>query len=281
MRTRFDVIVHGDAGLSPPAPEAAQPQTARLRAAAETALAEIADAERRFNFYDPESWLSRINREAAKAPVRVPPDVFELLQLCQRVFRDSGGAFDPAVASAAAGKSDLAGTELPTFAQVRLSPASRRVQFLHPCVKLDLGGVAKGWAIDLAVEALMEAGVTSALVHGGTSSIRAIGHAPGESGWRINIGDQACVSLRDQALGISHTFSGGGTTKDATCHIINPADGDVLRLPRLAAALCSGVGGGIQFAPHASNSHATALTDAWSTALLLRHSEPFTWKHLT
>ncbi|NQU48148.1 MAG: FAD:protein FMN transferase [Planctomycetes bacterium] len=276
MRTRFDVIVHGDAGLSPPAPEAAQQQTARLRAAAETALAEIADAEQRFNFYDPESWLSRINRDAAKRPVRVPPDVFELLQLSQRVFRDSGGAFDPAVASAstdatdlavAAGQSNLAGTELPTFAQVRLSPASRRVQFLHPSLQLDLGGVAKGWAIDLAVEALIEAGVTSALVHGGTSSIRAIGQPPGETGWKINIGDQACVSLCDQALGISHTFSGGGSTKDATCHIINPADGDVLRLPRLAAALCSGVG-------------AAAWTDAWSTALLLQHSAPFTWKQL-
>ncbi len=260
MRTRFDVIMHGHAGLSPPAPEAAQQQTARLRAAAETALAEIADAEQRFNFYDPESWLSRINRDAAKGPVRVPPDVFELLQLCQRVHKDSGGAFDPAVASTSA-----------TFAQVRLSPASRRVQFLHPSVQLDLGGIAKGWAIDLAVEALMEAGVTSALVHGGTSSIRAIGQPPGETGWKINIGDQACVSLRDQAMGISHTFSGGGSTKDATCHIINPADGDVLRLPRLAAAVCSGDG---------HDKSPAALTDAWSTALLLRHSEPFTWKHL-
>ena len=70
---------------------------------------------------------------------------------------------------------------------VQLNPADFTVQFAREGVMLDLGAIGKGYAVERAAEVLREAGVTSALVHGGTSTVQALGQPPGEEFWKIAI----------------------------------------------------------------------------------------------
>jgi thiamine biosynthesis lipoprotein len=70
---------------------------------------------------------------------------------------------------------------------VHLDPNSRSVRFEREGVMIDLGAIGKGYAIDRAVELLRDAGITSALVHGGTSTIYGLGRPPDADAWRIEI----------------------------------------------------------------------------------------------
>ena len=87
MGTRFELVLPAE-GLDEP----------NLRAAGEEALLEIEDCDRRLSLFRRDSLVAEINRRAAAHAVRVDPDTARLLALCERVWRDSRGAFDPSVA---------------------------------------------------------------------------------------------------------------------------------------------------------------------------------------
>jgi len=94
----------------------------------------------------------------------------------------------------------------PAWDAVDLDHPSRTIRFTRPGVELDAGGFAKGLALDQAGAMLREYGVTSALIHGGTSSVLAIGAGPGQAGWRVALGpepDAPVAILRDTALSVS------------------------------------------------------------------------------
>ena len=129
---------------------------------------------------------------------------------------------------------------------------------------LDLGAIGKGYAVERAAEVLREAGVTSALLHGGTSTVQAIGQPPGEEFWKIAIETPspspdappsllATVPLKDEAMSVSgvwgNSFQVGGRTFG---HIIDPRTGE----PAVGTVLAAIV------LPSATE------TDALSTALL-------------
>jgi thiamine biosynthesis lipoprotein len=107
------------------------------------------------------------------------------------------------------------------------------VRFDQEGVMIDLGAIGKGYAIDCAVETLREAGVASALLHGGTSTVYGIGSPPGEEGWKIAIAPapdqpprQIAVVLRDNALSVSavwgRAFEANGKKYG---HVIDPRTG--------------------------------------------------------
>jgi FAD:protein FMN transferase len=160
---------------------------------------------------------------------------------------------------------------------VELTPADFTVGFAREGVMLDLGAIGKGYAIDRAAEILREAGVTSGILHGGTSSVYAIGHPPDAAHWKVAIerpaetgksglsaadhnppgtrpGLLAVVPLKDEALSVSaiwgKSFQSAGETFG---HVIDPRTGQPAGASILAAvALAS-----------------TTATDALSTALLV------------
>jgi len=70
---------------------------------------------------------------------------------------------------------------------VQLRPEDFTVRFAREGVMLDLGAIGKGYAIECAAEVLSEAGVTSALIHGGTSTIYALGHPPDSPFWKVAV----------------------------------------------------------------------------------------------
>lgn len=276
MATRFEVVLPGD-------------DPVQLRAGGEEALREIQRLEEALSLYRPTSEIARVNRAAAEEAVPVSPPVFELLELCVELWRLSDGAFDITVgplvrawgfmhgrgrvasASAVAAAREQVGME-----HLELDPARRTVRFLRPGMMIDLGAVGKGHALDEAAEVLREAGMTSALIHSGTSSCYGFGRDEAGAVWRVAVEDRdlraafagespsagpagaaralAVAPLRGGALSVSgvagKAVPSGGRTLG---HVIDPRSGE----PVAGAPLAAVTGA------------SAAETDALSTALLL------------
>jgi thiamine biosynthesis lipoprotein len=235
MGTRFEVLLVGeDVGF--------------LRAAGEEALDLIVEEHGRLSRFERDSVVSHVNRNASGGWVGVDGEFAQLLALCDEVVRASRGAFDPTATAEERGTAASGGVGCGWDA-VELD--GRRVRFAGEGVALDFGAVAKGWALDLAGCSLREAGVERALIHGGTSSVLAIGAPPGETGWRIALGSAGgarCV-LCDEALGVSAPDGEAG----GVGHVLVPLSGEAA--------------GGVSIAAVVGENAAWA--DAWATALVV------------
>ncbi|MCL4742819.1 MAG: FAD:protein FMN transferase [Phycisphaerales bacterium] len=254
MGTRFEVVLWG--GDAP-----------CLRACAEAALERVAELERRYSRFRPDSVLSFVNAHAGRRPVGIDADTFDLLAACARVWRESEGAFDPTVGPLmrAWGFHGEPGDPRDAAAcvgmdGVLLDEASRTVRFTRPGASLDLGGIAKGQALDEAAAIVREAGVSCGLLHGGTSTVVAIGSPPGESAWVVEVrGSPFRVALHDRAMSVSEP-SGRVVEREGRRlgHVLDPRTGSPVEGARLACVV-----------------GASAMeTDAWSTALLVLATRP-------
>jgi len=153
-------------------------------AAIEAAFADIAKVHRLMSFHEPDSDVSRLNRDAAAHPVTVNSWTYVVLQAALDLHARSQGAFDIAVAPAlrdmgflprhddeAACPPRVGGSDA-----IELLPA-RSVRFRDGGVRIDLGGIAKGFAVDRAAEALAGFGVPAGLVNAG-GDLAAFGPQP-------------------------------------------------------------------------------------------------------
>jgi thiamine biosynthesis lipoprotein len=187
MATRFEVVVHGN-------------NRSQLRAAGEEALDEIDRIENQLSLYRPSSEIAQLNARAAREAVLVSPEVFALLQHAQRLSAETQDAFDITIGPLVRCWGFMGGTgRKPAAAEVAaahekvgmqnlvLDPADRTVRYSRDGVMLDLGAIGKGYAVDRAAQILREAGVASALIHGGTSTTCAIGRPPEAESWKIAI----------------------------------------------------------------------------------------------
>jgi FAD:protein FMN transferase len=247
MGTRFELVLAGEA-------------EAPLRAAGEEAVAVIQEWHARLSRFEPASQLSFINRTAADRPVPIDEDLMGLLQVCAAVHQVSGGAFDPTVAPA---MDELARAARPAVVRgmscVELDGPDCRVAFTRPGVALDLGGIAKGFALDRAEATLRACGVRAALLHGGTSSIAAIGAPHGAPGWGIAVpgGTEGLrLELRDVHLSVS--AAAGRLFGNGSAHIMDPRGLGAVPMDRVAVVL--GASG--------------AECEAWSTALAVLGDRP-------
>jgi thiamine biosynthesis lipoprotein len=94
-----------------------------------------------------------------------------------------------------------------------LDAKERTVYFDRPGVELDLGGIAKGYAVDRAIRVLKKWGVSRALVSAGGSTIYGLGAPPNETGWEVKLQDPTApdkiamaVRLQNQALSVSGSY---------------------------------------------------------------------------
>jgi len=233
MATRFELVLYGD-------------EPTRLRGAGEDALAEIERIESQLSLYRSDSEVGWINTHATHEPVPVEPRLFRLLQLCARLSDLTDGAFDVTVAPLMRCWGFLDGTgrvpdsreldaarAITGMHHVQLDEHRSTVRFDREGVELDLGAVGKGYAIERAANILREVGVTSGLLHGGTSTVHAIGVPPDQAAWRVAIrnpverGDQLqTVDLCDSSLSVSavhgKSFTDGGSEFG---HVIDPRTG--------------------------------------------------------
>ncbi|HVR69968.1 MAG TPA: FAD:protein FMN transferase [Vicinamibacteria bacterium] len=190
------------------------------------AFDEVDRIDRLMSHYQPDSPLSRLNREADKEPVRVEPELFDFIAEALRYSRESDGAFDITVGPLMKtwgffrGEGRLPGDdELRKvrrrigYRHVVLDTASRTIRLERPGMELDLGGIAKGYAVDRVVALLRARGVPAALVSAGGSTVYGLGAPPGRRAWDVEIQDPrhaekaaVTVPLRNRALSVSGSY---------------------------------------------------------------------------
>ncbi len=217
-------------------------------AAATDALDLIDDLEDQMTVYRDHSEVSRLNRTAAQESVHIEKQLFELFERCAVWTRETEGAFDIATGALikAWGFYQREG-RVPTpklhsdamvhtgFRHVILNPESQTVKYRQAGLELNLGAVGKGYALDCAAILLHEKwGVRSALLHGGSSSVYALGHPPGEArGWQVRLrhpyephDSLGSVWLRNQGLGTSAaTFQFFEYKGKKLGHLLDPRTG--------------------------------------------------------
>lgn len=191
----------------------------------------VDEIENRITIYRDSSELARLNATAADGWQPVAADLFALLLQARELHERTAGAFDMAAGSLVRiwgflrrqGRTPSADELAQARAAagmrwVELDEAGSRVRFIRPGVELNPGAIGKGWAIDRVMERLRDAGVESGLVHGGASSVRAMGQQgpvrPGRRSWPVGMRHPlrpgrrlATVHLDHRALGTS----GSGT----------------------------------------------------------------------
>jgi thiamine biosynthesis lipoprotein len=169
------------------------------RRASDAAFARVEQLNGILSDYDPDSELMRLCDRAGTGPVAVSDDLYRCLARALEVARASAGAFDPTINPVgrlwrrARRDRRLPDADLLAKAQalvgwenVRLDPARRTAELLRPGMKLDLGGIAKGFAAGEAHAVLKAHGVDRALV-AAAGDIVVSGPPPGRDGWRIGI----------------------------------------------------------------------------------------------
>lgn len=222
------------------------PDKATARDAARAAFRRIADLEDITSDYQADSELMLLRDKAFGQPVPVSRDLFDVLESGQKISQLSNGAFDVTIGPCVrlwrfARKRKV----LPTAAEVasargavgwqklRLDRHARTVTLLAPNMRLDLGGIAKGYAADQALQLLKGRGLDRALV--AASGDIAIGNPPpAQPGWKIGIS-----GINQRTNGITRTVllrnAGVSTSGDTEqfieiggvrySHILDPATG--------------------------------------------------------
>jgi len=216
-------------------------------AACAAVMDEMHRIDRQMSPYKPGSELSRINREAALRPVPLSEEMYRLVASALEFSRLSGGAFD--ISYAAVGHLyDYRERRCPDAAALAVARAAvgwknlqldrhaRTLRFLQPGMRIDLGGFAKGHAVDHAATILRRRGIQHAIVSAGGDS-RVIGDRRGRP-WSVAIRDPrregevvAVLPLEDTSISTSgdyeRYFEERGADGQVTRHhhLIDPATG--------------------------------------------------------
>jgi thiamine biosynthesis lipoprotein len=247
-----------------------------------TRALDLVDAlEAQLTVYRDDSEISRLNATAHLGPVPVEAGLFGLLRRAVELSRETEGAYDVTAGALSEAwgfvrgprrvpdPAALADARARTgWRHLRLDPESQTVAFDRPGITINLGSIGKGHAIDRAVEVIRGHWLpTSALVHGGQSSLYALGSPPGRFGgrWEIALRNPwhperplGVLRLRNRGLGTSggafQQFEADGRIYG---HILDPRTGEPARGPSSVTVL----------APTA------AEADALSTAFYLLNPE--------
>jgi thiamine biosynthesis lipoprotein len=179
----------------------------QAREAFRAAFARIAELDAALSDYQPDSEVNRL-------PGVAGPDLFRLLEASQKLAEETDGAFDVTIGQltrlwrAARKAGSPPGAEAVRealahsgYRKLQLDPATRRVRFDDPELKIDLGGIAKGYAADEALAAIGRAGVRSALV-AVSGDLAFSDPPPGRKGWRIDAGGKV-MELSNAAVSTS------------------------------------------------------------------------------
>lgn len=204
---------------------------------------EVDRLESELSRFRPASDIARLNAAPAQTSVRLGPDAIACLALAADMNALTAGTFDITAGSPSS----------TTAPRLVIDTTTRAAARTDSAVRVDLGGIGKGYAIDCAVERLRAWGVRRAVLHSGQSTLYALGAPPGHEAWSVSLRDPAdhtrklfSVALHNQAI------AGSGIALHGD-HIIDPRTGRAETTVTAAWSL--------------SDSAATA--DALSTAFML------------
>jgi thiamine biosynthesis lipoprotein len=248
------------------------PDHRRAERAATRAVHEIFAVHETMTLFEP-SPLTHLNATGQKRAVAVPGSLFALLEQARRLVDETEGYFDVTVGAltearrreaeagelgggrARPGSADWPGVGME---RIHLDASRQSVRLLHPATRIDLNGIAKGYAVDRAAEALRREGMNDFLVNAGGNIYAAGRPAPGEKGWPVVIAHPDPrqppvhrVTLTERGIATSGNYQQkilpGGKR---FLHLIDPRRGEAVD-PYVSATV---------IAPSALEA------DAWSTA---------------
>lgn len=222
------------------------PNETVAKAAAQAAFQRVAALNRVMTDYDPQSELMQLRQHPVGEAVRVSEDLFDVLQRSQRVAIMSDGAFDVTVGpmvqlwrrarrqrALPAPERVAEAAKAVGYQKLKLDAHRRTVALLVPNMRLDLGGIAKGYAADQALAVLRDYGLRRAMV--AASGDIAIGDPPpGQKAWRIGVGSIDAAGKEPTRILLLHNagVSTSGDTEQFVeingvrySHVVDPKTG--------------------------------------------------------
>lgn len=207
------------------------PDETAAKGAFEAAFARIGQLNAILSDYDPQSELSRLSRTAgSNTAVAVSEDLWNVLARSQSLAQRTGGAFDvtvgpyvrlwrrarrngrmPSAERLAAARAAVG------YKYLKLDDASRTAELLRPGMRLDLGGIAMGYAVDEALEVLESRGITRALIDA-SGDIGAGDPPPGKAGWTIGVAPVSADGAPSREIVLAHAAV--TTSGDAFQHVV-------------------------------------------------------------
>ncbi len=181
---------------------------------------ELQRVEQLANRFDPSSELYFLNQTAAIQPITIDIELYQIIVDCIDYYKKTSGCFDITVNSLESYRDGIAG--------IVCDNQNNSIFYKNPAIKIDLGGFAKGYALDKCIEILKSNHISNALVNFGNSSVFALGNHPLGTGWKITLPTSApeepsFVVLSDECL----TTSGNEEQK---VHILSPFDGQYIKI---------------------------------------------------
>ncbi len=223
------------------------PDEATAKAAADAAFARVALLNGILSDYDPDSELSRLSRSSGRGKaIPVSSTLWKVLARAQEFAVRTDGAFDVTIGPLvnvwrrARRKQEMPSAELLAemkarvgYKNLRLDPEHQTAELLVPEMRLDLGAIAKIFAVDEAIAVLKERGISRALV-GGSGDMTASDAPPDLPGWRIEITaldvpgapPSEVVYLKNRSIATSgDTFQRVEIDGKRYSHIVDPRTG--------------------------------------------------------
>ncbi len=185
-------------------------------------MADMHRTDRLMSTYKPDSQLSQVNAHAFDRPVQVDADIIDVVEKSLEYSRLSDGIFDITYASVGylydyraqlhpTDEQIAAGLQAIDYRRLQVDREAQTIRFLRPGMRIDLGGFAKGWAVDRGVEILRELGIEHAMVNAGGDT-RLLGDRRGKP-WIVGIRDPrrdgavvTRIPLADEAISTSGDY---------------------------------------------------------------------------
>lgn len=214
MNTIFEIVIEAD-------------DKEYAEQAANAAFVEIDRLEDELSRYRPNSDVARINLLQVGEELKLSPDIFECLQIANHIYNITDGLFDVTSGelidhwkNSKTAETDDYNLQDIGMGKLLLDDINYSINLLSNNIKIDLGGIGKGYAIDKACTLLTEWDVDNALIHSG-STVKAIGLLSGYDGWPVSISNPSNKSQTIAEV-LLKDFSLSGSGKQKGSHIINP-----------------------------------------------------------
>lgn len=218
MGTRFDVVIPNE-------------ETALCESVYNQIQQKALGLEAKLSYYNPQSTVSRINQEADRNPLKIDDQTYRAISIALEYHQMTNGAFDickAALKHKVKGQPEIIGKH--GAEAILMNKIDRSIYFSSLGLKIDLGGIGKGLALEFAKDLLEQAGIKNALLSFGESSIMGLGKHPKGDCWKVGIPDWTNpkaylhqFQLRDTSLSISgniHRNDDGSVSEIS--HIIDP-----------------------------------------------------------
>jgi len=233
MGTVFEVVVYDTS-------------EGHARAAMEKALQEVVRLDQVMSNYKADSELSVLNREGHYQARKVSPDLYRVIEESLEYSKRTDGKFDISVGPLVdRWKGVMNGKPAPTaeeeaelrkcvgYQKIELIPPDQ-IEFRSSCLRIDLGAIGKGYAVDRAVEILRASGIENALIDAGGSTLFGMGAPPGEAGWLVHLRDPSKkvdpqAVLHENSASTSEQTAPSMLEKEPAGHIIDPGAGTPAR----------------------------------------------------